>query len=254
MSEQQPIPDYQPLSEPNRFLAIVSVLASLRDCLAWLWLHARGQNLNGYLPVMEKGKPEWWEAAIEFLKEDELLGKVVRKYPNGSLEGKGELFETTIRSIVGQQISVVASDAIWGRLLTMIGKPIPENVLKFTEVELASCGLTRPKASYIYGLAKDSDSLLNQDWDNMNDNEIKQHLIQFRGIGPWTAEMMLMFSFMRPDVFSIGDIGLVKAVKILVPEVEDKNSIEQIAERWSPYRTAASWYLWRMIDPVPVGY
>lgn len=203
---------------------------------------------------MEKGKPEWWEAAIEFLKEDELLGKVVRKYPNGSLEGKGELFETTIRSIVGQQISVVASDAIWGRLLTMIGKPIPENVLKFTEVELASCGLTRPKASYIYGLAKDSDSLLNQDWDNMNDNEIKQHLIQFRGIGPWTAEMMLMFSFMRPDVFSIGDIGLVKAVKILVPEVEDKNSIEQIAERWSPYRTAASWYLWRMIDPVPVGY
>ena len=254
MSEQQPIPDYQPLSEPNRFLAIVSVLASLRDCLAWLWLHARGQNLNGYLPVMEKGKPEWWEAAIEFLKEDELLGKVVRKYPNGSLEGKGELFETTIRSIVGQQISVVASDAIWGRLLTMIGKPIPENVLKFTEVELASCGLTRPKASYIYGLAKDSDSLLNQDWDNMNDNEIKQHLIQFRGIGPWTAEMMLMFSFMRPDIFSIGDIGLVKAVKILVPEVEDKNSIENIAERWSPYRTAASWYLWRMIDPVPVGY
>ena len=254
MSEQQPIPDYQPLSEPNRFLAIVSVLASLRDCLAWLWLHARGQNLNGYLPVMEKGKPEWWEAAIEFLKEDELLGKVVRKYPNGSLEGKGELFETTIRSIVGQQISVVASDAIWGRLLTMIGKPIPENVLKFTEVELASCGLTRPKASYIYGLAKDSDSLLNQDWNNMNDNEIKQHLIQFRGIGPWTAEMMLMFSFMRPDIFSIGDIGLVKAVKILVPEVEDKNSIEQIAERWSPYRTAASWYLWRMIDPVPVGY
>ena len=203
---------------------------------------------------MEKGKPEWWQDAIEFLKEDELLGKVVRKYPNGSLEGKGELFETTIRSIVGQQISVIASDAIWGRLLTMLGKPIPENVLKFTEAELASCGLTRPKASYIYGLAKDSESLLNQDWDNMTDIEIKQHLIQFRGIGPWTAEMMLMFSFMRPDVFSIGDIGLVKAVKILVPEVEDKDSIEKIAERWSPYRTAASWYLWRMIDPVPVGY
>ena len=128
MSEQQPIQDYQPLSEPNRFLAIVSVLASPRDCLAWLWLHARGQNLNGCLPVMQKGKPEWWEDAIEFLKEDELLGEVVRKYPNGSLEGKGELFETTIRSIVGQQISVVASDAIWGRLLTMIGKPNPENV------------------------------------------------------------------------------------------------------------------------------
>ena len=88
----------------------------------------------------------------------------------------------------------------------------------------------------------------------MTDKDIKQHLVKFRGIGPWTAEMMLMFSFMRPDIFSIGDIGLVKAVKILVPSAESKDSIEKIAEGWSPYRTAASWYLWRMIDPVPVGY
>ena len=203
---------------------------------------------------MEKGKPHWWDDAVEFLKQDELLGDIVRTYPDGSLEGKGELFETTIRSIVGQQISVIASDAIWGRLLTMIEKATPNNVLKFTEAELASCGLTRPKASYIYGLARDSDELLNQNWEDMTDEMIKKHLIRFRGIGPWTAEMMLMFSFMRPDVFSIGDIGLVKAVKILVPDVEDKESIEKIAQRWSPYRTAASLYLWRMIDPVPVGY
>ena len=203
---------------------------------------------------MEKGKPHWWDDAVEFLKQDDLLGDVVRRYPDGSLEGKGELFETTIRSIVGQQISVIASDSIWGRLLTMIEKATPNNVLKFTEAELASCGLTRPKASYIYGLARDSDELLNQNWEDMTDEMIKKHLIRFRGIGPWTAEMMLMFSFMRPDVFSIGDIGLVKAVKILVPDVEDKESIEKIAERWSPYRTVASWYLWRMIDPVPVGY
>ena len=203
---------------------------------------------------MEKGKPHWWDDAVEFLKQDDLLGDVVRRYPDGSLEGKGELFETTIRSIVGQQISVIASDAIWGRLLTMIEKTTPNNVLKFTQAELASCGLTRPKASYIYGLARDSDELLNQNWEDMTDEMIKKHLIRLRGIGPWTAEMMLMFSFMRPDVFSIGDIGLVKAVKILVPDVEDKDSIEKIAERWSPYRTAASWYLWRMIDPVPVGY
>ena len=101
---------------------------------------------------MDKGKPPWWDEAVEFLKQDELLGEVVKQYPDGSLEGKGELFETTIRSIVGQQISVIASDAIWGRLVAMLHKPTPENVLKFTEQELASCGLTRPKASYIYGL------------------------------------------------------------------------------------------------------
>ena len=83
----------------------------------------------------------------------------------------------------------------------------------------------------------------------MTDEEIKQHLVKFRGIGPWTAEMMLMFSFMRPDIFSIGDIGLVKAVEYwsLMP---NQRFIEKIAERWSPYRTASFWYLWRMIDPV----
>ncbi len=203
---------------------------------------------------MESGKPKWWDDAVRFLSNDDLLRDIVRKYPAGNLEGKGDLFQTTIRSIVGQQISVIASDAIWGRFVEMVGEVTPENVLKFTKLEIASCGLTKPKSNYIHGLAEKSELLLNQDWDNMTDDEIKTHLIQFKGIGPWTAEMMLMFSFLRPDVFSIGDIGLVKAVKILVPEAEDKKSIEKIAQRWSPYRTAASWYLWRMIDPVPVGY
>ena len=84
-------------------MAIVSVLAS-QEIVSYGCGYMQEIETNGCLPVMQKGKPEWWENAIEFLKEDELLGKVVRKYPNGSLEGKGELFETTIRSIVGQQI------------------------------------------------------------------------------------------------------------------------------------------------------
>jgi DNA-3-methyladenine glycosylase II len=203
---------------------------------------------------MQTGKPAWWNDAITALSNDELLGEIVKKYPDGYLEGKGDLFQTTVRSIVGQQISVIASDAIWGRLVKMLGSATPENVMKFTQEEIAACGLTRPKSNYIHGLAANSDLLLNQDWENMTDKEIKQHLIQFKGIGPWTAEMMLMFSFMRPDVFSVGDIGLVKAVKILAPQAESKDDVEEIAKRWSPYRTAASWYLWRMIDPVPVGY
>ena len=203
---------------------------------------------------MQTGRPAWWNDAVAALSNDELLGEIVKKYPDGCLEGKGDLFQTTIRSIVGQQISVIASDAIWGRLVKMLGSATPENVMKFTQEEIAACGLTRPKSSYVHGLAANSELLLNQDWENMTDKEIKQHLIQFKGIGPWTAEMMLMFSFMRPDVFSVGDIGLVKAVKMLAPQAESKDDVEEIARRWSPYRTAASWYLWRMIDPVPVGY
>ncbi len=203
---------------------------------------------------MQTGKPAWWDNAVAALSNDELLGEIVKKYPDGCLEGKGDLFQTTLRSIVGQQISVIASDAIWGRLVKMLGSATPENVMKFTQEEIAACGLTRPKSNYIHGLATNSELLLNQDWETMTDNEIKQHLIQFKGIGPWTAEMMLMFSFMRPDVFSVGDIGLVKAVKMLAPQAESKDDVVEIAKRWSPYRTAASWYLWRMIDPVPVGY
>tara|TARA_B100001093_G_C26554609_1_gene895970 strand:+ start:197 stop:808 length:612 start_codon:yes stop_codon:yes gene_type:complete len=203
---------------------------------------------------MQTGKPAWWDNAVAALSNDELLGEIVKKYPDGCLEGKGDLFQTTVRSIVGQQISVIASDAIWGRLVKMLGSATPENVLRFSQEEIAACGLTRPKSNYIHGLAVNSELLLNQDWETMTDKDIKQHLIQFKGIGPWTAEMMLMFSFMRPDVFSVGDIGLVKAVKILAPQAESKDDVEEIAKRWSPYRTAASWYLWRMIDPVPVGY
>ena len=203
---------------------------------------------------MQTGKPAWWDNAVAALSNDELLGEIVKKYPDGCLEGKGDLFQTTLRSIVGQQISVIASDAIWGRLVKMLGSATPENVMKFTQEEIAACGLTRPKSNYIHDLAANSELLLNQDWETMTDNEIKQHLIQFKGIGPWTAEMMLMFSFMRPDVFSVGDIGLVKAVKMLAPQAESKDDVVEIAKRWSPYRTAASWYLWRMIDPVPVGY
>lgn len=203
---------------------------------------------------MQTGKPAWWDNAVAALSNDELLGEIVKKYPDGCLEGKGDLFQTTLRSIVGQQISVIASDAIWGRLVKMLGSATPENVMKFTQEEIAACGLTRPKSNYIHGLATNSELLLNQDWETMTDKEIKQHLIQFKGIGPWTAEMMLMFSFMRPDVFSVGDIGLVKAVKMLAPQAESKDDVVEIAKRWSPYRTAASWYLWRMIDPVPVGY
>ena len=222
--------------------------------LAWLCQKARGQNLHPCVSIMQTGKPDWWEDSLNFLKQDEILSEIVEKYPDGNLESRGRLFETTIRSIVGQQISVIAADAIWARLVDKIGDITPENVLALPMEEVAKCGLSGQKTDYIFGLANNSEDLLGQDWDNMTDTEIIKHLTKFRGIGPWTAEMMLMFSFMRPDVFSIGDIGLIKAVKLLVPTAQTKEDVLKISHRWSPYRTAASWYLWRMLDPIPVGY
>jgi DNA-3-methyladenine glycosylase II len=88
----------------------------------------------------------------------------------------------------------------------------------------------------------------------MTDKEIHAHFTSFRGIGPWTSEMVCIFALLRPDVFSIGDIGLIKAVQILDPTAESKDDVLRVSKRWAPYRTAASWYLWRMLDPVPVEY
>ena len=203
---------------------------------------------------MDERTPEWWQDAVAFLLEDELLKDTVQKYGPYSISTKDDLFQTLIRSIVGQQISVAAADSIWNRLLAHLGEITPEHVLLKTQESIASCGVTRPKASYIYGLAEQSTHLIDQPYNELSDEEIKKHLVSFRGVGPWTAEMMLMFHFLRPDVFSIGDIGLVRAVEKLVPGVHSKEDILAIAERWKPYRTAASWYLWRTIDPEPVEY
>ena len=186
--------------------------------------------------------------------QDSILAPIVAKYANESLVGKGDVFSTLARSIVGQQISVIAADSIWGRLVSMVGEITPKNVVKFTPEQLASCGLTKSKSSYLHGIASDSENFLSPVWNDLTDSQVHNHLTSFRGIGPWTAEMMLMFHFLRQDVFSLGDIGLIRGTQRLVPEAETKDDVDEIAKRWKPYRTAAAWYLWRILDPVPVEY
>ena len=203
---------------------------------------------------MAEEVPVWWGEAHAFLLDDELLGPVVREHGPDGITSRGDLFQTLVRSIVGQQISVLAADAIWGRLVDHLGEVTPQAVLNTDQASIAACGLTRPKASYIHGLAEQSEDLLEQPWNEMSDEAIRKHLVKFRGIGPWTAEMLLMFHFLRPDVFSLGDIGLIRGTQRLVPEAETKEAVGAIAERWRPYRTAAAWYLWRILDPVPVEY
>ncbi|DAC37554.1 MAG TPA: DNA-3-methyladenine glycosylase 2 family protein [Candidatus Poseidoniaceae archaeon] len=203
------------------------------------------------LPV---GDAPWWEEAVAVLAEDDLLGPIVRAYPSPALAGQGDAFRSVANAIVGQQISVAAAEAIWGRLETLLGEVTPARVLSVSEDDLRSCGLTRSKASYVHGLATEADTLLPSDWASCSDVELRKHLMRFRGIGPWTAEMFLMFVLLRPDVFSPGDIGLVRAIQRLTDGVEDGKDAEAFAERWAPWRTAASWFLWRTIDAEPVEY
>ena len=168
---------------------------------------------------MQKGEPSWWNEAITYFQDDEIMSACIETYGTDGLKGRGDLFYTIVRSIVGQQISVIAAESIWNRFETMVGQVTPEHVRKFTKEEIASCGITRPKSGYILGLANDSEELLNFPYSTSTEPEVRKHLIQFKGVGPWTAEMVMIFALLLPDVYSPKDIGLVNGIKRLFPEV-----------------------------------
>jgi DNA-3-methyladenine glycosylase II len=203
---------------------------------------------------MEEGEPIWWNDALHHFRNDAIMADCIKTYGTDGLKGRGDLFYTIVRSIIGQQISVIAAESIWNRFEAMVGSVTPDNVRNFTKEEIASCGITRPKSGYILGLAIDSELLLNYPYATSTVDEVRKHLIQFKGVGPWTAEMVMIFALLLPDVYSPKDIGLVNAIKRLFPDVETMEEAEEVAKRWAPYRTMACWYLWRTLDPIPVEY
>ena len=203
---------------------------------------------------MEEGEPTWWNDALQHFRNDAIMADCIKTYGTDGLKGRGDLFYTIVRSIIGQQISVIAAESIWNRFEAMVGSVTPINVRNFTKEEIASCGITRPKSGYILGLAIDSELLLNYPYSTSTVDEVRKHLIQFKGVGPWTAEMVMIFALLLPDVYSPKDIGLVNAIKRLFPDVETMEEAEEVAKRWAPYRTMACWYLWRTLDPIPVEY
>ncbi len=203
---------------------------------------------------MQKGKPEWWDEAIAHLSGDPLLGDIVQLYSGGFLTGRGEIFQTLVRSIVGQQISVKAADTIHGRLEVLCGGISREAIRSRTLEELSYCGLSQKKTQYIDGIATNETPLLPLGFEKMDDDAILKHLVRFKGVGPWTAEMMLIFSLMRPDVLSLGDLGVVKGIQGLDPYALTNKEMRRVAEAWRPFRSAACWFLWRSLDPIPVEY
>ena len=209
------------------------------------------------MPVAVQTPEYWSEACAELCVKDPVLAKVIKKYPEPILTSKGDLFSTLIRSIVGQQISVLAADAIWGRFIALVGEVSPEPILKPTPEMLKNCGLTSRKVEYIRGISETwTREYAGLDWDILSDDEVKRKLIALRGVGPWTAEMILMFSLLRPDIFPIDDIGAIRAIENIYNrgEVMTKGELLQQANNWAPWRTVATWFLWRTIDDEPVEY
>ena len=202
--------------------------------------------------------PEYWsEACAELCVKDPILAKVIKRYPEPILTSKGDLFSTLIRSIVGQQISVLAADAVWGRFSALVGEISPKLILKQTPEALKNSGLSARKVEYIRGISETwTKEYAEIDWGILSDDEVKRKLIALRGVGPWTAEMILMFSLLRPDIFPIDDIGAIRAIENIYNggEVMSKEDLLDQAENWAPWRTVATWFLWRTIDDEPVEY
>lgn len=183
------------------------------------------------------------------------MAGIIGVYRGEMLRGKGDAFHTLARSIVGQQISVKAADSVWARLAGKIqDSGFRQGIIALSEDELRACGLSRSKAIYLKSLAEffEKENIAEGYWDGMEDEEVIRHITQVKGIGRWSAEMFLIFHLLRPDVFPVADLGLQKAIKLHYGL--EQGALTEHAARWQPYRSVATWYLWRSLDPLPVEY
>jgi DNA-3-methyladenine glycosylase II len=203
--------------------------------------------------------PLYWQTAIDYLSErDEILGNLIALYPIERLTNHHNPFHTLARAVVGQQISVKAADSIWSRLEKYLETMSSESFLRIEVEILRGCGLSRQKVEYLTAIASafHGGTLTPDRWTEMSDEDVRRQLVKVRGIGTWTAEMFLIFHLHRPDIFPLGDLGLVNAIQRAYADERPLSTeeIRQLAKRWQPYRTVATWYLWRSLDPVPVQY
>jgi len=212
------------------------------------------------MPKSRTKKPSYWQdACAELMKQDRILRKLIPKYGDGMLGSRGDAFTTLARSIVGQQISVAAAQSVWNRTLETLGNEVtPKRVLDTKHDALRASGLSTRKVEYIRDLADHfhHGRLQTERWPKMEDEELIKELSAIRGIGRWTAEMFLIFNLMRPNVLPLDDIGLIRAISInyFSGEPVTRHEAREVAANWAPWRTVATWYMWRSIDPIPVEY
>lgn len=203
--------------------------------------------------------PDYWPiATAQLSKRCKVMRGLIKRYPEATLRTRGNAFSTLARAIVGQQISVKAAQSVWDRLVIAAGDISPPRMLAMSVEEMRACGLSGSKVVYLKDLARHFDDKLvsPRKWPHMSDDEVIDDLVRVKGIGRWSAEMFLIFYLMRPNVFPVDDIGLIRAIERHFHDSDRLNKAEVLAyaERWAPWNTVATWYLWRSLDPIPVVY
>ncbi len=214
-------------------------------------------------------KPAYWDDAARALGlGDPVMKRLIAGFPDIHLTRRGDPFTTLARAIVGQQISVKAAQTIWQRFCgacagaadggALAVRLDPGRVGRMRLPTLRNCGLSERKALYLRDLARHfvSGALDPAQWPALDDETLIARLVDVKGIGRWTAEMFLIFHELRADVYPVDDIGLQKAVALHYNGGErlDVAALKAVGERWRPWRSVATWYLWRSLDPVPVEY
>jgi DNA-3-methyladenine glycosylase II len=190
------------------------------------------------------------------------MKKLIPRFGEARLQSRGDAFTTLARSIVGQQISVKAAQSVWDRFATLLPAPAtrlsPQGVLALEAATMRGAGLSARKVEYLRDLAKHFDGGLVhvRQWQQMDDEAIIDELVAIRGIGRWTAEMFLIFHLMRPNVMPLDDLGLIKGISVnyFSGEPVTRAEAREVGEAWAPFKSVATWYLWRSLDPLPVEY
>ena len=203
--------------------------------------------------------PDYWDDACKHLaKKDRVMKRLIPQFGDACLESRGDAFTTLARSIVGQQISVKAAQAVWDRFMDLPRRLTPGNVLKLKVDDMRAAGLSARKVEYLVDLALhfDNGTVHVDSWKDMEDEQIIAELVAIRGIGRWTAEMFLMFHLMRPNVLPLDDVGLINGISknYFSGDPVSRSDAREVAMAWAPYCSVATWYIWRSLEPVPVAY
>ncbi|WP_343051474.1 DNA-3-methyladenine glycosylase family protein [Pseudaquabacterium terrae] len=207
--------------------------------------------------------PDYWDDACRHLgRRDRVMKKLIPQFGEARLQSRGDAFTTLARSIVGQQISVKAAQSVWDRFAAAAGglstRLSPGAVLKLDAPVLRGAGLSARKTEYLADLARhfEAGTVHVKLWQQMDDEAIIEELVAIRGIGRWTAEMFLIFHLMRPNVLPVDDLGLIKGISqnYFSGEPVSRAEAREVGEAWAPFRSVATWYIWRSLDPLPVDY
>lgn len=195
----------------------------------------------------------WARARRELAARDPVMHELLRCREPLIPGSRGDAYATLARAIVGQQISVKAAQSVWARLVAEVGTMTPQQMLARDTARLRACGLSGQKVAYLTDLSQRfaSGELDPAQWPTLDDETLIAELTRVKGIGRWTAEMFLIFHLARPDVYPVADVGLQRALSVHYNRGRPLTAarLSKLGAAWAPWRSVATWYLWRSLDP-----